>query len=81
MNEHFDKIKQLIADHFGVADDLISPASELSGDLNLSDLEVTDLLALLAKEFMIDLPSNLDVASLRTVSDVVSFIDQYTEDL
>ena len=77
--DNFPKIKELLSERFGASENTITPAARLTGDLNLSRIEILDLLTILAKEFHFHLPDELP--PIETVEDLTSFVEQNSEDL
>ena len=81
MENHLEKLKKLLSEKFGVPADQITQSSDLSGDFNLSNLEVNDLLVLVKNEFELIIPPENEIEKIKTVSDIISFIDTYSQDL
>lgn len=69
MNSTHNQINQHIAEIFGYEADEIEPELDLHGDLNASDMEITDLIATLEETFDIEV-SPEEIESLTTVGDV-----------
>jgi len=80
-NDNYNKIKSVISEKFGVTDNLITPEAKLTEDLNLSYLEVADLLSLMAKEFNFQIPEDVNLENILTVSDITSIVEQYADEL
>lgn len=80
-NDNYNKIKSVISEKFGVTDNLITPEAKLTEDLNLSYLEVADLLSLMAKEFNFQIPEDVNLENISTVSDITSIVEQYADEL
>ncbi len=81
MEEILPKLKKIISDNFGVSGDLILPSAHLLMDLNLSEIETTDLMGFISKEFKLHLPEGLEIDSMQTVQDLVLFIEQNINEL
>lgn len=56
----------------------LTPATELSGDLNIDSVAAMDLIMEIEDKFGIDIPMNL-VADLRNVQDLLDVIRHQTE--
>ena len=67
------KIIELIADKLCKKKEQITPASRLVEDLGADSLDVVELIMAFEDEFGISLPDE-DIASMKTVGDVVSYI-------
>lgn len=81
MPDALPKIKKIMADKFGVPPDQITVESDLSGDFNLSNLEINDLIAIISHEFELEHNAENETEKIKTVEDLISFIDTYSEDL
>lgn len=70
---HFEKIKEIIIDRFGVEDRRIAPAASLRDDLAFDSLDYCELEMAIEDEFNIEVP---DDAWLKweTVEDVEAFV-------
>ena len=55
----------------------LTPATELSGDLNIDSVAAMDLIMEIEDKFGIDIPINL-VADLRNLQDLVDVVRQQT---
>ena len=78
---HIDKLKHILTEKFGIEEEEIQKDSDLKGDFNLSDLEISDLIGQIGKEFELNLPEDADSPSIKTVTDLLNFIDSYSEEL
>ena len=81
MTDKLDKLKKIISEKFGVPASEINQDSELTGDLNLSNLEINDLIAEISNDFNLTLPHDNEIDKIKTVQDVISFIDAYSQEL
>lgn len=57
----------------------LTPASELTADLNIDSVAAMDLIMHIEDQFGIDIPINL-VADLRTLQDLVDVVQQQIRD-
>ena len=81
MDKKLERIQQILSEKFGIAENIIKYNTNLIGDCNLSSLEIADLLAMLEKEFQINLPSDIQSDSVKNVSDLISLVEQYSDEL
>ncbi|MBI3954900.1 hypothetical protein HY338_00520 [Candidatus Gottesmanbacteria bacterium] len=81
MHDNFAVVKKILSDEFGVNPEIINSDSSLSEDLNLTNIEVIDALSMLSKEYNFQLPDDIDIQHLVTVSDLIVFIEQYSDEL
>lgn len=69
MQETINLINQHIADSFGFDPSDIQPDFDLRQDLNASELELADFMALLEQEFHVEISAE-EIRGLVTVSDL-----------
>lgn len=81
MTTSFEIIKKILSEKFGVSQDIIILQSELTSDLNLSNLEISDLISILTTEFELKLPLGYDMTKIITVADMVNLTEIYGEEL
>ena len=81
MSNSFDKIKELLSEKFGVTPSLITPAASLRSELNLSDLEIADLISLCTTYFHLKLTEEINLENISTVVDLDNLIEDTSEDL
>ena len=71
-----EKVKAILSEQFDVAEDTITPETNIVDDLGADSLDVVDLLMSIEDEFEIEVPDD-DVEKLRTVGDVVKYIEDH----
>ena len=71
----FDKVKELIVDQLDVEEDAVKTESVIIDDLGADSLDVVDLVMSIEEEFDIEIPDEA-AEKIKTVQDVVSYIDQ-----
>lgn len=79
MDNIFKKISKIISEKFGVPDEEIHLNSDLTSDLNLTNIEINDLLGLIAKEFNFVIPLENDIENLSKISDLIEIVENYAE--
>ena len=67
-----------ILERYAPAQVALTPATELSGDLNIDSVAAMDLIMEIEDKFGIDIPMNL-VSDLRTFQDLVNVVRQQIE--
>ena len=70
----FEKICALIAEQFNVDADSITMDTSFEDDLNADSVDLVDLSMALEEEFEIDELAEEDTASIKTVGDLVRFL-------
>lgn len=72
----FEKIQALLADQFDVSADSITPDTDLVDDLGADSLDLVDMLMSLEDEFNIgEVPDEM-VEKIRTVGQLVTYIEE-----
>ena len=67
-----------ILEHYRPADVRLTPATELSGDLNIDSVAAMDLIMEIEDKFGIDIPINV-VSDLRNLQDLLDVVRHQTE--
>ena len=70
----FEKVCALIAEQFNVDADSITMDTSFEDDLNADSVDLVDLSMALEEEFEIDELAEEDTASIKTVGDLVRFL-------
>ena len=70
----FEKVCALIAEQFNVDADSITMDTSFEDDLNADSVDLVDLSMALEEEFEIDELTEADTASIKTVGDLVRFL-------
>ena len=73
----FEKIRALLAEQLDIDPEKITPDSDMS-DFEADSLDIVDMVMTLEDEFGIEVPDDA-IESLRTVGDVVKFVDSHTQ--
>ena len=69
----FEKVREIICNQLDVAEDDVTMESNID-DLGADSLDVVDLVMSLEEEFDAEFPDE-DIESIKTVGDVVKFIE------
>ena len=75
----FDKVKKIIVDQLDVEEDKVTEAASITDDLGADSLDVVDLVMGFEEEFDIEIPDD-QVEKIKTVGDIVKFIEEKVED-
>jgi len=67
------KIRDIVALQLGVADDDITPTSNLVDDLGADSLDLVEVVMSVEEEFDVEIP-DADAVQLKTVADVVAWL-------
>jgi acyl carrier protein len=72
----FDKVKEILSSQFDVDADSITPDTDLVDDLGADSLDLVDMLMSLEDEFNIgEVPDEM-VEKIRTVGQLVTYIEE-----
>jgi len=78
--DNLKTVKKILSEKFGIPEENIEKDAHLLSDMNLSNLEINDLIGIIAHEFKLTFAEN-DTISPQTVSDLLDIIDEYSEEL
>jgi len=71
----FDKVKAILMEQLDLDEHEITPDSVIVDDLGADSLDIVDLVMSLEDEFDTEIPDDA-IENLRTVGDVVKFIEE-----
>ena len=73
--EIFDKVKEIIVEQLGVAENAVSMEASFIDDLGADSLDIVELIMALEEEFDMEIP-DADAEKVVTVGDVVDYIKE-----
>lgn len=73
----FDKLKEIIMDQLDVEEDEVIMDANIQEDLDADSLDMVDLVMSVEEEFDLKIEDE-DVEKIKTVGDIVSFIEAHT---
>lgn len=73
--EIFDKVKEIIVEQLGVAEDHVNQEASFIDDLGADSLDIVELIMALEEEFDIEIPDE-DAEKVVTVGDVVDYLKE-----
>lgn len=71
--EIFDKVKEIIVEQLGVAENTVTSEASFIDDLGADSLDIVELIMSLEEEFDMEIPDS-DAEKIVTVNDVVEYI-------
>ena len=71
----FDKVRDIVVEQLGVEADEVALESTFIDDLGADSLDIVELIMAFEEEFGIEIPDSA-AEKIKTVQDVVTFIDQ-----
>ena len=75
----FDKVRDIIVDQFDVDSEEVTAESSIIDDLGADSLDVVDLISAVEDEFDVQIPDE-KVEGIKTVGDIVAFIESFTSE-
>ncbi len=72
------RVNEIIAEQLGAEKDALVPEANLLDDLGADSLDVVELVMALEEEYGIEVPDE-DAENIRTIQDIVSYIEARTE--
>lgn len=75
----FDKVKSIIIDQLDVDEEKVTLNANIQDDLGADSLDIVDLVMSFEDEFDLEIPDD-QVENIKTVGDVVKYIEENTED-
>lgn len=73
-NDIFEKLKAIAVNDIGIDADKVKPESDIIKELGLDSLDIVDMLMKVEETFGVTIDDS-DVVELKTVADVVRFIE------
>ena len=74
----FDKVKKILVEQLDVEESAIAPESSIIDDLGADSLDIVDMVMSLEEEFDVEIPDE-EIESMKTVGDIVKFIEAKSE--
>ncbi len=71
----FEKVRAILVEQMDVDEDTVTMESSITDDLGADSLDVVDMVMSLEEEFDVEIPDE-EIESMRTVGDIVRFIEQ-----
>ena len=75
----FDKIRDIIVDQLDASADDVTAEASIIDDLGADSLDVVDLISSVEDEFDVAIPDE-EVENIKTVGDIVSYIESATSE-
>ena len=74
--EVFEKVKEIIIEQLGVAENAVTMEASFIDDLGADSLDIVELIMALEEEFDTEIPDS-DAEKIVTVGDVVDYIKEH----
>ncbi|MDD4902348.1 MAG: acyl carrier protein [Patescibacteria group bacterium] len=76
--EKEQKIKKIIVEKLGVAEDKVTPQASIVDDLGADSLDQVELIMAIEDELQIEIPDE-DAEKIQTVKDIFDFVENATK--
>ena len=73
-----EKVKNIIVDQLGVAEDQVKPDAKFIEDLGADSLDTVELVMAFEEEFGIEVPDE-DAEKLTSVGDVTKYVEEHKD--
>ncbi|MBI3282974.1 acyl carrier protein [Candidatus Curtissbacteria bacterium] len=78
MIDYQEEVKKIIEKQFGLEEGSIEDDSFLEADLNITELDLEDLIAVLEDKYQITVPQD-DYSKFKQVSDIATYLYEHTD--
>ena len=75
----FDEVKEILAEQLDIDPETIDMTSNLQTDLGADSLDAIDIVMSIEDQYGIEVPDSV-IENMRSVEDIVSFIENNVED-
>ena len=79
MSEIAEKVKKIVVEQLGVAEDQVTPEAKFIEDLGADSLDQVELVMALEEEFGSDIPDEA-AEKLTTVGDAIAYIESKSQE-
>ncbi|MCL2638254.1 MAG: acyl carrier protein [Oscillospiraceae bacterium] len=74
----FEKVRTIIVDQLDVEEEKVTLTANIQDDLGADSLDIVDLVMSFEEEFDMEIPDD-QVENIKTVGDIVKYIEEKTE--
>ena len=78
MVDYLEDIKKIISKQFGIEEDDIEEDSYLEANLNITDLDLEDLIARIEDKYQIQIPQKM-YSNFKQVADIANYLYENTD--
>lgn len=78
MVDYLEEVKRLIEKQFGLEDESVEEDSFLETDLNITELDLEDLVSVLEDKYQITIPPQ-DYSKFKQVSDISAYLYEHVD--
>lgn len=73
MVDYFEDLKKIISTQYGIDEETIEEDSKLEADLNISELDMEDLIPVIEQKYQLVIPEE-SYANFHQVSDIATYL-------
>ena len=73
-----EKVKEIVAEQLGVAEDEVTPEKHFIDDLGADSLDIVELVMAMEENFEIEIPDE-DAEKITRVKEAIDYIDKHAE--
>ena len=73
MVDYFEDLKKIINTQYDIDEELIEEDSQLEQDLNISELDMEDLVAILEQKYQVSIPESA-YSHFKVVADIATYL-------
>lgn len=78
MVDYQEDVKKIIEKQFGLEEDSVEEDAFLETDLNITELDLEDLIAVLEDKYQISIPQE-DYSKFKQVSDIAAYLYEHVD--
>lgn len=78
MVDYSEEVKKIIEKQFGLEEDSVEEDSNLEQDLNITELDLEDLVAVLENRYQLTIPPE-EYAKFKQVSDIAAYLYEHVD--
>jgi acyl carrier protein len=72
-----DKIKAIVVEQLGVAEDEVVPEASFLDDLGADSLDIVELVMAIEEEYDIEIPDD-DAEKIQSIQDAINYVEERT---
>lgn len=77
--DYLEEVKKIIIKQFGLEEDMVEEDSDLENDLNITELDLEDLVSILENKYQIEIPQNI-YSNFKQVSDIANYLYEHVDE-
>lgn len=78
MVDYSEEVKKIVEKQFGLEEDSVEEDSNLETDLNITELDLEDLVAVLENRYQLTIPSE-EYSKFKQVSDIAAYLYEHVD--